>query len=94
MSATGQEDTQETLDKHFEENIQEDHEESEDESDDDLDKLTNWPDEDTCKLIEIWKSHEFMYNLTHKWYHRRDKKDAVIQLMAKELKISGKFKHS
>ena len=91
MSATGQEETQEAAERHLEENFNPDEEDSEHESDDDLDKLSNWPDEDTARLIEIWKAHEYMYNLRHKWYHRRDKKDAVIQLMAEELKISGEF---
>ena len=63
-----------------------------DDSDDDI--FCAWPDDETVRIIDMWRELEFLYNTSHKWYHRRDKKDAAMAHISKQLKLPGKyFKH-
>jgi hypothetical protein len=50
-----------------------------------------WPDRETVRVIELFRSHPQLYDVTHKWYCNREKKAGTLALMAKELKCTGKF---
>ena len=74
-------DNQEEEDK---ESGDEDEDHGEDEVQDD-NVFSSWPDEETSKLIELFRSREYLYNTAHKYYHRRDKKNAAYSAIAKAL---------
>ena len=56
-----------------------------------LDDDGEWPSRLTIKLIEMWRERKFLYDNTHKWYARRDKKQEAFEAMANDLKCSGKL---
>ena len=93
MSGTNDEDmvkendTQDEVDvnNNNEENIGECGEDSDDES------ASNWPDEVTAKLIELWKARRFMYDQKHKHYRNRVKKAKAIDEMSKELNVTRTY---
>ena len=50
-----------------------------------------WPDADTGRLIELWRDRPQLYDLSHKWYSNKHKKDGTLARMCSELNISGMF---
>ena len=73
-------------DEDQQDNDQSDNEANEkDDNDDGGNVFSSWPDEETAKLIELFRSREYLYNTSHKYYHRRDKKDAAYSAIAKAL---------
>jgi hypothetical protein len=61
---------------------------SEDGNDDEDDG--GWPDRETGQLIELFRTNPILYNVSHKWYANRERKDRTYNDMARELGISGR----
>ena len=59
-----------------------------DEDDFDEDDLSSWPNEKTAELIQRWKAKPFLYDLTHKLYSNKPKKDAAIARIADKMNVT------
>ena len=61
------------------------------EDDDDLDdeELSNWPSEETMKLIEIFRSTPILYDTTHKLYRNKARKNIAYARIARMMDCSG-----
>jgi hypothetical protein len=51
----------------------------------------SWPDETTGRIIELWRTRPQLYDVRHKWYLNRDRKQQALSEIAAEVKITGKF---
>ena len=67
-----------------------DSEEQEDELDDD--DLSNWPDEVTVKLIELFRNSPILYDMSHDLYRNKGRKDRALRRIAEQLDRSGEEK--
>jgi hypothetical protein len=50
-----------------------------------------WPDRETAKLIELFRNQELLYDVGHKYYSNRDKKEGTYSKMATKLGFSGRL---
>ena len=50
-------------------------------------KIDNWTEEVEEKLIELWKQHECLYNISCKAYSDRAKKRSALERIAQEMNI-------
>ena len=65
---------------------------TEDQNDDDgkNNQISKWPDEETARLIEMYRERPFLYDLANKWYLNKNKKNRAYLYMAGKLNISGR----
>ena len=50
----------------------------------------HWPDQQTVKIIDLLRENRLIWDTEHKYYFRKDKKDAAKQAIAEEIGITGK----
>jgi len=51
--------------------------------------MDNWTEELEEKLIELWKQHECLYDISCNAYSDRAKKPSVLERIAQEMNIAG-----
>jgi hypothetical protein len=49
-----------------------------------------WPDRETVRVIELFRQKPQLYDVTHKLYAHRERKNDTLVKMASELGVSGK----
>ena len=62
-----------------------------DEEDPDDDDLSSWPNAKTAILIEMYKARPYMYDILHKHYRNRGKKNAAINKMAAKVNMTREY---
>ena len=67
-----------------------DQEDVDGDSDFDDEGLSNWPDELTLRMIELWKNTEYLYNSNLRGYHSKEKKEEGYAIIAEQLDCDGK----
>ena len=61
-----------------------------DDDDPDDDDLSTWPNAKTAQLIEMYRARPYLYDLNHKHYRNRAKKNAAINKFAMKLNMTRK----
>jgi hypothetical protein len=90
-------DSNHTLEMEFDEDreddggdLDEDEEEEDDVAEgDDIDGT--WPDQETSRIIELFRSNPQLYDVSHPAYPNRDKKLMTFSRISKELECSSKL---
>lgn len=88
------EDSNHTVDMEFQDDREDDGDDIFEEDDSDVgeggDLDATWPDKETCKIIELYRTSPQLYDVSHPSYPNRDKKVATLSKIAQEVGCSGK----
>ena len=52
---------------------------------------SNWPDDKTARLIEMWKERGALYDITHRHYRNKLKKAKALNQICQELDMSRMY---
>ena len=52
---------------------------------------SNWPDNTTMKLIEMWRERDVLYDTSHKHYRNKMKKEKALNQISTELNMTRMY---